>query len=265
MRRTWSIGTIFVSGGLLMTVAALAYPALVGVEKTVATPDRIIANTQYGPLTEADRDFVIKVRAAGLWEYPLGEMAMERGTTPEMKEAGKHLVVGHAGLDELCRKIAPELGINLNNQASPQQQQFVATADAATGKEFDSTAVTIMRVTHGQIFPTIAKIRASTRNTMVRQLADLANDTVLDHITVLEKTGLVNHDQVNYQQTNPPKLPSEQVTPPVPQPGAPMVVLTPRPDLNVRTTAPTAPPTDGSAANTADGSAANTTGGSATE
>ncbi|WP_371584391.1 DUF4142 domain-containing protein [Streptomyces sp. NBC_01314] len=242
-----------------MTVAALAYPAMVGVENTATAPDRIIANTRYGPLTEADRDFVVKVRAAGLWEYPLGEMAMERGTTPEMKEAGKHLVVGHAGLDELCRKIAPELGITLNNQASPQQQQFVATADAATGKEFDSTAVTIMRVTHGQIFPTIAKIRASTRNTMVRQLADLANDTVLDHITVLEKTGLVNHDQVNYQQTNPPKLPADQATPPVPQPGAPMVVLTPRPDLNVRTTAPTATPTNGSA----DGSAADSTGGSA--
>jgi len=27
------------------------------------------------------------------WEYPLDEMAMERGTTPEMKEAGQHLVV----------------------------------------------------------------------------------------------------------------------------------------------------------------------------
>ncbi|CBG74871.1 DUF4142 domain-containing protein [Streptomyces sp. LBUM 1478] len=256
MRRTRSIGTIFVSGGLLMTVAALAYPALVGVGKTTATPDRIIASTRYGPLTEADRDFVIKVRSAGLWEYPLGEMAMQRGTTAEMKEAGAHLVVGHAGLDELCRKIAPELGITLNNQASPQQQQFVATADAATGKEFDSTAVTIMRVTHGQIFPAIAKIRASTRNTMVRQLADLANDTVLDHITVLEKTGLVNHDQVNYQQTNPPKLPKDQVTPPVPQPGAPMVVLTPRPDLNVRTAAPTATPTDGPAADSAGGGTA---------
>ncbi|MDC2952829.1 hypothetical protein PO613_38750, partial [Streptomyces heilongjiangensis] len=67
------------------------------VEKTATGSERIIANTPYGPLTEADRDFVIKVRSAGLWEYPLGEMAMERGTTPEMKEAGEHLVVGHAG------------------------------------------------------------------------------------------------------------------------------------------------------------------------
>ncbi|WP_338894636.1 DUF4142 domain-containing protein [Streptomyces sp. TG1A-60] len=242
MRRTWNLGTIFVGGGLLMTVAALAYPAFLGVENTATGMDRVVANTPFGPLTEADRDFVIKVRSAGLWEYPLGEMAMERGTTPEMKEAGEHLVVGHAGLDEMCRKIAPELGITLNNQASPQQQQFVATVEGATDKEFDSTAVTIMRVTHGQIFPAIANIRANTRNTLVRQLADLANDTVLDHITVLEKTGLVNHEQVNYQQTNPPKLPEDQVTPPMPPPGAPMVVLTPRPDLDVQTSAPTATP-----------------------
>ncbi|WP_200307118.1 DUF4142 domain-containing protein [Streptomyces adelaidensis] len=248
MRIPRTAGAIFISGGLLMTVAALAYPAMLGVEKTATSTERIIANTPFGPLTEADRDFVIKVRSAGLWEYPLGEMAMERGTTPEMKEAGEHLVVGHAGLDVLCRKIAPELGITLNNQASPQQQQFVATADAATGKEFDSTAVTIMRVTHGQIFPAIAKIRASTRNTLVRQLADLANDTVLDHITVLEKTGLVNHEQVNYQQTNPPKIPKDQATPPVPQPGAPMVVLTPRPDLDVNTAAPNATPSPSASA-----------------
>ncbi|GLW50825.1 hypothetical protein Stsp02_64860 [Streptomyces sp. NBRC 14336] len=231
-------GTVFVGGALVLTLSALAYPTMLGVQKTSSDTSRIIANTQYGPLTEADRDFVVKVRSAGLWEYPLGEMAMERGTTAAMKEAGKHLVVGHAGLDELCRKIAPELGVTLPNQASPQQQQFVATIDSKNGKEFDSTAVNIMRVTHGQIFPAIAKIRANTQNTLVRQLADLANDTVLDHITVLEKTGLVNQEQVIFQQTADPKLPQDQTTPPPPQPGSPVLVLKPRPDLNINTASP---------------------------
>ncbi|WP_030927628.1 DUF4142 domain-containing protein [Streptomyces sp. NBC_01527] len=236
--RNW-IGTALVVGALILTLAALAYPAMVGVQNATTSPSRIIANTRYGPLTEADRDFVVKVRSAGLWEYPLGELAMQRGTTAAMKEAGAHLVVGHAGLDELCRRIAPELNITLPNQATPQQQQFVATADSKSGKEFDSTAVNIMRVTHGQIFPAIAKIRASTENTLVRQLADLANDTVLDHITVLEKTGLVNFDQVNFQQSTPPKLPQAQLTPPPPQPGTPVLALRPRPDLNVHTPSPT--------------------------
>ncbi|PWI14418.1 hypothetical protein DI272_09800 [Streptomyces sp. Act143] len=237
-----SAGTVIMVGALGLTLTALAYPAMLGVDNAATNTSRIIASTQYGPLTEADRDFVVKVRAAGLWEYPLGEMAMERGTTKEMKEAGEHLVVGHAGLDQMCRRIAPELNITLPNQASPQQQQFVATVDSKRGREFDVTAVGIMRVTHGQIFPVIAKIRASTENTLVRQLADLANDTVLDHITVLENTGLVNHQQVNFQQTTPPKLPKEQLTPPAPQPGAPLVALTPRPDLDVNTSSPTPTP-----------------------
>ncbi|MEU4658969.1 DUF4142 domain-containing protein [Streptomyces sp. NPDC023723] len=232
-------GTAFVIGALLLTLTALAYPTMLGVRNTTGGPDRVIADTRYGPLTEADRDFVVKVRAAGLWEHPLGLLAMERGTTPEMREAGEHLVVGHARLDATCRKIAPELGIVLPNRASPQQQQFVATVEGTTGKQFDTTAVNIMRVTHGQIFPAIAKIRANTENSLVRQLADQANDTVLDHITVLEKTGLVNFDQANLQQTAPPQLPAAQVTPPAPQPGEPVVSLTEPPGLEVNTTSPT--------------------------
>ncbi|WP_128431087.1 DUF4142 domain-containing protein [Streptomyces cyaneus] len=235
------VGTVFVGGALVLTLSALAYPAMLGVETTSASQDRIIANTRYGPLTEADRDFVVKVRAAGLWEHPLGLISMQKGTTAAMKEAGEHLVVGHGRLDETCRKIAPELGITLPNQASPQQQQFVATADSKTGKEFDATATAIMRVTHGQIFPVVAKIRANTQNTLVRQLADQANDTVLDHMTVLEKTGLVNFDANNFQQTTPPKLPKDQTTPPPPQPGTPVLTL-PIPkgleDLNTASPAP---------------------------
>jgi len=236
-------GTVFVTGALGLTLTALAYPAILGVQTTAGSPDRVIADTRYGPLTEADRDFVVKVRSAGLWEYPLGEMALKKGSSPAMREAGKHLVAGHAELDAMCRQIAPELGIALPNQATPQQRQFVATSAAESGRRFDITAATIMRVTHGQIFPTIAKIRATTRNTLVRRLADLANDTVLDHITMLEKTGVVDFDKVLSQQTAPPKLPKDQLTPPPPGPGEPVVVLTPRPDLHVHTTSPEAGPT----------------------
>ncbi|WP_326751420.1 DUF4142 domain-containing protein [Streptomyces hirsutus] len=235
-------GTAFVGGAMVLTLSALAYPTMLGVQTTSSTQDRVVANTQYGQLTESDRDFVVKVRAAGLWEHPLGLLAMERGTTPEMKEAGEHLVVGHGRLDESCRRISLELGITLPNQASPQQQQFVETIKSTNDKEFDTTAVNIMRVTHGQIFSVIAKVRANTRNTLVRQLADQANDTVLDHITVLEKTGLVNHEQVNFQQTSPPKMPREQVTPPAPQAGSPVLVLEipeELKDLNTVSPAPT--------------------------
>ncbi|MET7982639.1 MULTISPECIES: DUF4142 domain-containing protein [unclassified Streptomyces] len=227
MRITRNAGTLFVAGALTLTLAALAYPAMLGVQTTAATPVSIIANPSSGPLTEADRDFVVKVRAAGLWEYPVGQLALQKGTTPAVRTAGQHLISGHAGLDTTSRKVAKELGITLPNKPSPLQQGFVATLSADSGSKFDSDFANILRVTHGQIFSTVAKIRATTENTLVRQLADQANDTVLDHITVMEKTGLVDFNQVIIQETTIPKVPAVNLTPPPPQPGEPEVVLTP--------------------------------------
>ena len=225
-----STGTLFVGGALGLTLAALAYPAMLGVQTVSSSPTRIVAQTSTGPLTEADRDFVVKVRAAGLWEYPVGQMALAKGTSQAVLTAGQHLVAGHAALDATCRG-------SLRSSGSPSQPAQSATAGVRLhadrrqrGTQFDSDFANILRITHGSIFNTVAKIRSTTKNTLVRALADQANVTVLDHITVMEKTGLVNFDTALFQQTSPPKLPASDVTPPVPVPGAPTVVLTPPPD-----------------------------------
>lgn len=220
-------GTLFVGGALTLTLAALAYPSMLGVNTVSSSPSRVIAQTRWGPLTEADRDFVVKVRAAGLWEYPVGQMALKKGNSKGVLVAGQHLIDGHAALDASCRKIAPQLNIAIPNQPSTQQQGFINTLNADSGRKFDTDFANILRVTHGQIFTTIAKIRTTTKNTLVRTLAEQANSTVLDHITVMEKTGLVDFDQVLFQETTPPKLPAKDMTPPAPVPGQPQVVLTP--------------------------------------
>ncbi|MFF4832492.1 DUF4142 domain-containing protein [Streptomyces sp. NPDC001315] len=236
------MGTIFVGGALSLTLAALAYPSMLGLSTVSSSSSRVIAQTQWGPLTEADRDFVVKVRAAGLWEYPVGQIGLQKGQSKGVLTASQHLIDGHAALDTTCRKIAPMLNIALPNVASPQQQGFVNQLNADTGKQFDSDFANILRITHGSIFNTVAKIRSTTKNTLVRALADQANDTVLDHITVMEKTGLVDFDQALFQQTTPPKLPSSDLTPPPPAAGQPEVVLTPPPNA---TSSPIALPTGG--------------------
>ncbi|MDH6214929.1 putative outer membrane protein [Streptomyces pseudovenezuelae] len=223
-------GTLFVGGALTLTLAALAYPSMLGVSTVTTSPDRVIANTQWGPLTESDRDFVVKVRAAGLWEYPVGQIGLKKGTNKGVLIASQHLIDGHSALDTTCRKIAPMLGITLPNLASPQQQGFVNTLNSDSGAKFDNDFANILRVTHGSIFNTVAKIRSTTKNSLVRALADQANNTVLDHITVMEKTGLVNFDTALFTQTTPPKLPKVDLTPPAPPAGQPEVVLTPPPN-----------------------------------
>ncbi|MEV0908219.1 DUF4142 domain-containing protein [Streptomyces hokutonensis] len=214
-------------GALAATLGSLLYPAMLGVQKVSSAPERVIATPATGPLTEADRDFVVEVRAAGLWEYPVGQTALRKGTTKAVKTAGEHLIEGHASLDAACRNVAGRLDITLPNQPSPQQQGFVARLNADSGKQFDTDMTTIVRAEDGRLLSTIASVRTTTRNSLVRSLADQANGTVLDHITVLEKTGLVDFGQVLVQETTASELPAQDLTPPPPIAGRPQVVLTP--------------------------------------
>src|SRR5215475_11302917 len=99
---------IFSGTGLIITaLAATALALLIPLWSYADRPDAADANTlsaqtvttPYGPLSAQDRDFVTKVRLAGLWELPAGQLALRKGTTPAVREAGQHLIDGHTSLD----------------------------------------------------------------------------------------------------------------------------------------------------------------------
>ncbi|MFF9817914.1 DUF4142 domain-containing protein [Streptomyces sp. NPDC014006] len=150
--------------------------------------------TQYGVLSALDRDFVFKVRLAGLWELPAGRLAQERGTTDAVRTAGRHLVEGHTFLDERVRGVAARLGLPLPDKPNEQQQAWLRQLRAARGTAFDRAFANILRLAHGKVLTLVAQVRAGTRNALVRDLADDAETTVLDHIRVLEATGYVDFD-----------------------------------------------------------------------
>ncbi|OIJ67257.1 hypothetical protein WN71_014440 [Streptomyces mangrovisoli] len=200
---------------------------MLGVQKVNAAPARVIATPATGPLTQADRDFVVQVRSAGLWEYPVGQRAAKKGTTKSVRSAGEQLVDGDASLDAACRKVAEQLDIALPNRPSTQQQGFETRLSAESGKEFNVDLATTVRASSGQFLNTVASVRTTTRNSLVRALADQVNDIVLDHIKAVEKTGLVDFDQALAQETASPGPPAADLTPPPASAGEPQVVLTP--------------------------------------
>ncbi|WP_240968980.1 DUF4142 domain-containing protein [Streptomyces sp. HNM0575] len=143
------------------------------------------------------RDFIRKVRSAGLWELPAGRSAQERGTTKSVRIAGDHLVAGHTELDRRAVKAGRAMGVSLPTQPTGSQQEYLGDMEKARGKDFDKVLVNHLRKQHGVVFGIIGLVRDQTRNSIVRSLATRANAIVLDHITVLEDTGLVNFEKLN--------------------------------------------------------------------
>jgi predicted outer membrane protein len=160
-----------------------------------------------GPVTELDKTFLVKVRQAGLWEIPAGDLAQTHASSEAVKRAGLHLLDGHSRLDQLVREDAKMLGVQLPDQATAEQRDWVRQLTAAQGLEFDKLFANVLRASHGKIFATIAEVRAGTQNDVIRRHAKQANQTVMDHMEVLEDTGLV--DEKTFADVaaavNPPK------------------------------------------------------------
>ncbi|MFF2025188.1 DUF4142 domain-containing protein [Streptomyces sp. NPDC058171] len=217
-------GTALIIGALTATLAALAFPVWSYADRSGTAQANLAAgtvSTQWGPLTATDRDFIVRVRLAGLWELPAGQQAMERAPTEAIRTAGDHLVVGHTDLDKRVREVAGQLGVALPSQPNAQQQGWLRQLTDATGVQYQKDFANLLRIAHGKVFALIAQVRDTTRNTLVRQLATDANQTVLDHITVLENTGMVDFDAIangaatgTASPTGPP--PPSGVAPPAP-------------------------------------------------
>jgi predicted outer membrane protein len=156
-------------------------------------PDTQLSPNGAGAVTPADRDFVIKVRLAGLWEIPAGNMAQQKGGSDRVRQVGKEIAEQHVRLDAMSRDAAAKLGVALPDEPTPEQQAWLGEMQASSGREFDQIFVDRLRAAHGKIFPAIANIRSGTRNDVVRRLAQSANQFVMTHLTLLESSGLVDY------------------------------------------------------------------------
>ncbi|MZD05166.1 DUF4142 domain-containing protein, partial [Streptomyces sp. SID5785] len=190
-------GTALILSALAATLAALVWPVWSYADRAGTGPAALDAQsvaTRYGPLSATDRLFLTKVRLAGLWELPAGQQAEERAPSRAVETAGEHLVEGHTFLDARVREVAARLGLELPNQPTAAQRGWLRELTDAHGEAYERLFANLLRGAHGQVFSLVAEVRATTRNALVRELADDANTTVLDHMKVLEATGLVDFD-----------------------------------------------------------------------
>jgi putative membrane protein len=155
-------------------------------------PSELITDKAAGAVTAADKDLVVKVRLAGLWEIPAGEMAQDKSDDEGIQEIGRDIAAQHRELDKFARAAAKKLDIDLPDEPNSDQQGWLAEMQKAQGTDFDRIYIDRLRAAHGKIFPAIAAVRASTRNDTVRKLAQRANQFVATHLTLLETSGIVD-------------------------------------------------------------------------
>jgi putative membrane protein len=156
-----------------------------------AADDGPATDTSWGPLTAADRDLLVRVKLAGLWEIPAGDMAQTHSTDQRVRSVGQVLATDHRRLNAEVAVAARKLQVTMPDHPILSQQGWLDEMTSERGHAFDETFANRLRTAHGVVFSIIAQVRDSTRNTMVRDFATEANEVVEKHMSLLESTGFV--------------------------------------------------------------------------
>ncbi|MCA2226003.1 DUF4142 domain-containing protein [Nonomuraea aurantiaca] len=183
------IPSVQIPSATVVPTVGSAPPAAAGTVKDDST-----WATKWGPLSAADRELIIKVRLATLWEMTMAQQAQTRASTARVRQVSKEIAAQHSVLDEQVLALAAKLKVQLPIKPTDLQKEWMDDISSRSGKEYDSTYVKWLRLAHGQIFALIGAVRGSTQNTLVRPFSEKANAAVLNHQRLLESTGLINPD-----------------------------------------------------------------------
>jgi predicted outer membrane protein len=178
----WSVAVLLVLLGAVCPAVGVAMASQQQPQQTKAQQ----------PLSALDREFLTVIRFANLWEVPMGKLAAERGGSEKVRQTGKVLFEDHTKLDVAVKDLAGQFGVRLPDKPSSSTAGWMREIESKTGEAFDNTFADRLRAAHGTVFGLIAEVRAGTRNDVIRQFAQSANEIVMKHMTLLEGTGHVS-------------------------------------------------------------------------
>src|SRR6476661_3592970 len=152
----------------VIVAVVLAVGATIWQSWTAGTPGMSgVVQTSWGPLSPADRDVLVKIRLACLWEMSTGQQAEQQATSPAVREAAHKITTEHTQLDQDVRATADKLGVLLPSTPSAQQIAWMKEITAKTGSDYDRTAVQRLREAHGIVLPIVDTVRVGTRTDLV--------------------------------------------------------------------------------------------------
>ncbi|MER7332016.1 MULTISPECIES: DUF4142 domain-containing protein [unclassified Micromonospora] len=156
----------------------LAALVLVGIAPAAAAQAAVQPSQQ-------DTQYLQAIHQVNLFEITVGDLAQEKGQNQGVKDLGARFKTDHTQLDETVQQTASQLGVQLPDEPTADQQSVIDQLNNASGEEFDRLWVTSELSGHVQaIQATQTEISQGSDQTVV-QLAQTALPTLQAHYDAL--------------------------------------------------------------------------------
>lgn len=175
------MGTSFVFVAALALGAASAQDTMTKPDQDEMKKDEMKKGDMMPAGMKPDQSFVVQASNGGMLEVKLGQLAVEKGSSDEVKQFGQRMVDDHSKANGELTQLAGTKGIALPTDLGTRDQATVDKLSALSGAEFDREYMRMMVDDHKKDVSAFEKEAKSGTDPEVKAWAAQTLPTLKEH------------------------------------------------------------------------------------
>jgi putative membrane protein len=152
-----------------------------------SSPARDPSATKASPgRTVTDTKFLKAAAEGGLAEVALGQLAMEKASSSEVKKFGQRIVDDHSKANDELRQLAAQKSVELPQDLSAKDKATKATLENLSGEQFDQAYMKDMVKDHRKDVSDFRRESTSAHDPDIKKFASQTLPTLKDHLKLAE-------------------------------------------------------------------------------
>jgi putative membrane protein len=135
----------------------------------------------------ADKMFLRKAAEGGIAEVKLGQLAVQKGSSDEVKAFGQKMVDDHTKLNSEMAQVADTMGVMLPKTMNKEDQTEYEKLKGLSGNDFDTEYLTFMVKDHHQDLHEFRVEAASRTDPALHDAVVKAEGVIHDHTVMVDK------------------------------------------------------------------------------
>jgi putative membrane protein len=134
-----------------------------------------------------DRAFVQDALKGGMAEVQLGQLAAQKGSSPDVKQFGQKMVDDHTKLGDEMKQVARQMGIREPRGLSKKDEELVAKLQSLSGAQFDDAYIKAMVKDHRKDSSDFQQEAQNTQNPALKQVTQQGGQVIDQHLQMIEQ------------------------------------------------------------------------------
>jgi len=182
-------------------VMTLSASAQTGMQNGQDSQDRnpSMSNTKTSPagMTMSDEHFIKKAAQGGMAEVELGQLAVQKASSDQVKQFGQRMVDDHTKANDQLKQVAQQKNVTLPTEPSAKDKATKARLEKLSGTDFDKAYMSDMVKDHKKDVAEFERESKSGKDDAVKSFAEQTLPTLREHLSQAQQIAPAEKTQAN--------------------------------------------------------------------